>query len=578
MNPSPSRSDQSPRREALVVAALTAAGGLLRLWSIGRLGLVHFDEGIYAMAGTWAMSPRGLGGLDPTLISYAPPGFVFLVGLFYGLIGASDVSAILVSIVAGTLTIPVAGWLAYRSFGRGAGAAASAFAALAGPHVAFSRMALTDVSFLLFWLIAVGQGQRFVERPGPARAGALGIAVGVAQLFKYNGWLAGIVVALGAATWTVLHREEWTPRKQARLWGWGAFAAIVAAVVYWPWFRFVESHGGYAALLAHQRGYMGGVSSWPDHALVQLEQDRALSGGLPWMAFGGLAAAIATLTAIGGAGGPRRSPAIGLTIALSLTALCSFFHGALFGAVLWMIVFAMAGVRTPTPTVLVLALGWIVLALLTPFYHPYARLLLPLQGFAWLLLGGAFAIIGQSLERVGASEPRRIGGVPRSLLGFAAGCWLVPLVLAVLPGPRAVSTWSISEILEPSDSLRQGCRSLGATLLKAPSSLRLYARPPVTFYLSGVVPVAPQPTLEALLAARDPGAWALLDAAMVRQGGGIRGRLPGLADRWDLVREIPTTLNLPTLLDVDPSAAASRSADRSAPLLLFRPKPPGASR
>ena len=42
------------------MAALTVAGGLLRLWSLGRLGLVHFDEGIYAMAGTWVLSPRGL--------------------------------------------------------------------------------------------------------------------------------------------------------------------------------------------------------------------------------------------------------------------------------------------------------------------------------------------------------------------------------------------------------------------------------------------------------------------------------------------------------------------------------------
>src|SRR5262249_45483173 len=162
-----------------------------------------------AMAGTWVLSPRGLGGLDPTVISYAPPGFPFLVGLVYGLFGAGDVSAILVSIIDGTLTIPVAGWLAYRTFGRGAGAAASAFAALSGPHIAFSRMALTDVSFLLVWLIAIGQGQRFVERPGPSRAAALGIAVGAAQLFKYNGWLAGIVVALGAALWTALHPDEW---------------------------------------------------------------------------------------------------------------------------------------------------------------------------------------------------------------------------------------------------------------------------------------------------------------------------------------------------------------------------------
>jgi 4-amino-4-deoxy-L-arabinose transferase-like glycosyltransferase len=577
MSSSPSRSDHGARREALVVAALTAAGGLLRIWSVGRLGLVHFDEGIYAMAGTWVLSPRGLGALDPTVISYAPPGFPILVGLAYGLFGASDVSAILVSIVDGTLTIPIAGWLAYRTFGRGAGSAASAFAALSGAHIAFSRMALTDVSFLLIWLIAIGQGQRFVERPGPARAAALGIAVGAAQLFKYNGWLAGIVVALSAALWTALHPDEWAPRKQFPLWGWGAFAAIIAAVVYWPWFRFVESHGGYAALLAHQRGYMGGASSWPAHAVVQLEQDRALSGGIWWMAFGGLVGAIATLAASGEAGGTRRSPAIGMVIVLSLTALCSFFHGALFGALLWMIVFAMTAVSAPTGPAIILAVGWSVMALLTPFYHPYARLLLPLQAFAWVLLGGAFAILGRSLERLGELDPRRVWGLPKSLLGFAAGCWLVPLVLAILPGPGAALS-SIAELLEPTDSLRQACRAIASTLPEDAKTLRLYARPPLTFYLSSVVPVAPQPALDALLGSRDQGVWALLDSAMVRQGGGLRGRLTGATDRWDLVREFPTTLNRPTLLDIDPSAAAGRSMDRLAPLLLFRPKPPGAPR
>ena len=100
----------------------------------------------------------------------------------------------------------------------------------------------------------------------------------------------------------------------------------------------------------------------------------------------------------------------------------------------------------------------------------------------------------------------------------------------------------------------------------------------MTFYLSSVVPVAPQPALDALLGSRDQGVWALLDSAMVRQGGGLRGRLTGATDRWDLVREFPTTLNRPTLLDIDPSAAAGRSMDRLAPLLLFRPKPPGAPR
>jgi hypothetical protein len=550
---------------------------LIRAWSIGRLGLVHFDEGIYAMAGTWVHSPGGLGGLDPTLIPYAPPGFPFLVGLSYGLLGVGDVQAILVSIAAGTLTIPVAGWLAYRTFGRGAGAAAAAFTALSGPHIAFSRMALTDTSFLLLWLVAIGQGQRFLERPGPARAGALGLSVGLAQLFKYNGWIAGIVVAVSAALWTAYHREERAAKTQIRLWGWGLVAASIAAVVYWPWFRFVESHGGYAALLAHHRGYMGGLSSWPGHAIVQLEQDRALSGGIWWLAAGGFAGAVSMQAALGALLAGAASVPRTLVVALGLTALCSFFHAALFGAILWMGVLVATGMRAPTKAACVLAVGWGLLVLATPFYHPYARLLLPLQAVAWVLMGGAFTILHQVSERLGEMDPRRVWGLPESLLRFASACWLVPLMLAVLPrgGAPVRPIW---ELLGPSDSLRQACRSIASDLPGEVETLRLFARPPVTFYLSGKISVAPQPALDALLATIDPKAWALLDAAMVRHGGGVRGRLTGASDRWDLAREVPTALNLPTLLDIDPSAATGSAPDRLAPLLIFRPRRPGAAR
>ena len=116
-------------------------------------------------------------------------------------LGVGDVAAILVSIASGILTIPVAAWLSRRTFGPGAGAAAAGLAAFSGPLVAFSRMALTDASFLLFWLCALGQGQRFVERPNLFRAILLGLAVGISQLFKYNGWTSGIIVALFSAVW-----------------------------------------------------------------------------------------------------------------------------------------------------------------------------------------------------------------------------------------------------------------------------------------------------------------------------------------------------------------------------------------
>ncbi|HEU5115532.1 MAG TPA: 4-amino-4-deoxy-L-arabinose transferase, partial [Isosphaeraceae bacterium] len=78
--------------ESRLVLALTVLGALLRLWSPGRLGLVHFDEGIYALSGAWIGRP---GGLDPMVIPYAPAGYPLLVGLAYLVLGASDLAAIL---------------------------------------------------------------------------------------------------------------------------------------------------------------------------------------------------------------------------------------------------------------------------------------------------------------------------------------------------------------------------------------------------------------------------------------------------------------------------------------------------
>lgn len=561
------RLDSGARREILIIAAMTVVGGMLRLWALGRLGLVHFDEGIYAMAGGWIQSPRGIAGLDPTVIAYAPPGFPFLVGLAYGVLGRVDVAAILVSIVAGTLTIPIVGWLGCRTFGRGAGASAAALCSLAGPHIAFSRMALTDASFLLAWLVAIGLGQRFLERPGPARALGLGLAVGTAQLFKYNGWIAGAAVAVCAVFLTLTPTRARDRAAWLRLWGWGLVAAAVAAVVYWPWFQFVQEHGGYAGLLTHQRGYMGGLASWAGFAVTQLRQNQALSGGPGLLLASGLAAALAMLASRGIRGGAVSA----LAFAMIVSALVLAF-GVLFAALLaaW---FVAVGLHRPLDRrVGLLIVAWVGLAILTPFYHPYARLMLPFLSLSWMLAAGLFVRLGRGIEPRTAPRPGAIGG-PVKVLFAASALWILPTLLAL------TAYWensrSLAELLEPSDSLRAACRKITSIVPNNVESLRLLARPPVTFYLSGAVAVSPQPTLERLLQGGDANSWSLIDGAMIEQSGEERRRLAGARVRWDFVREVPTTMNLPTLLDVDPGAASSGSRSPTAALLLFRPKRTG---
>ncbi len=367
-------------REVLIVGLLTVAGAVLRLWGLPRLGLSQFDEGIYAIAGLWSVSPRGLASLDPTLIPYAPPGFPILVGIAYLGLGVSDLAAILVSILAGTLTIPAAAWLARRTSGAGAGAAAAALVAFSGFHVAFSRVALTDASVLLCWILGLVCGQRFLERPRLSSAIALGLSVGLAQWFKYNGWLLGVFAVLAACLGILVDpKERHRPRIRA-VSGFGLLAVLLAVAVYWPWFAFVESHGGYAGLLKHHQSYMGGLSSWPPHLRLQLEQMAALSGGPAWNLTEYLAAVICCELVLHAPGRPNRQRTLFVVAIFSLVFL-------VFPCFYWLLGAGWVLDRRQwrNPGRRLLAEAWLGLSILTPIYHHYARLWLPLLFLGWIM-------------------------------------------------------------------------------------------------------------------------------------------------------------------------------------------------
>ncbi len=558
------------RRALAAIASLTLVGAALRIARLGRLGLVQFDEGIYAFAGLWSMIPGGLARLDPMVIPYSPPAFPFLVGVSYSLLGVSDLSAIVVSILMGILTIPVVGWLGWRTFGPPAGIAAAAFAAFSGVHVAFSRMALTDASFLLAWLVAIGIGQRFLEQPRYSGAVALGVAVGIAQYFKYNGWLTGASTALAVLLGTIFDPRERRDGRIVRMAGLGAAAALTAALVYVPWFQFVEAHGGYVGLLAHQRGYMGGLSSWLPHWRYQLAQGMALSGGPTWGALAMLLAFIGVWVTSPLHGGISGTAKYGIATIVGSTLLAFMPMASWWMAFAWMF-----GPWSSRPVAArVLGGWWLLLAVLTPFYHPYARLWLPLHAASWIITAGVIAslapLISRSVESPRpVSPPRRVPVVIGLVATLAIGHMVLDTPHArPLPG-----------LLEPSDSLRMACQGLARVVPDEAPGIRLLARPPVRFYLSlfGRWPLQTEPDLQSLLSRVDPTSWVVVDEALLRQEGDPSAARRRLLETYVLVREWPTELNLPTLLDVDPTAARRASGARSASLLLLRHERPRVS-
>jgi 4-amino-4-deoxy-L-arabinose transferase-like glycosyltransferase len=591
MKPNSPRLDSCRSREFLVVVVFTLVGATLRLWSLNRLGLLHFDEGIYAASGLWIFSRNGILDLDPLVIAYAPPGFPFLVGLSYLALGASDLSAILVSIVAGTLTIPAIAWLARRSFGSGAGGVAAAFAAISGALVAFSRLALTDASYLLFWVLALIAGQRFLERPGASRAVVLGLAVGTAQLFKYNGWLAGAAVMLAAAIWPIFHRTQWRSALAAT-WSWGLLAALVAAVVYWPWFAFVESHGGYGALLAHQRGYLGGFASWPGHLAVQLAQARALSGGAVWLVSTGLAAGAAILLVGFDSADRGRMSTFILLFTVLIAGLRITPDLAWWVPALWLPCVFRARKIAPSSSIILLYAGWLILLLLTPFYHPYARLWLPLHAFECVFLGGVVGVVHSGLEEAARSSPDAKSSQhrrPAMIDWFASLAAMAVVIHAAIyftpthpwnrarPGLLARSS-ALPGLLAPSDSLKSATASIRRDLPKTVKTLRVFARPPVTFYLRQMAGPSfeRQATLRELLRPGDPQTWALLDTALLMQGEDLRMKLNQSSIDWNVARAIPTPLSMPVLLDINPGIAlGDDEAGASVELRLLRPERAG---
>jgi dolichyl-phosphate-mannose-protein mannosyltransferase len=571
----PPRLDSELFRESLVVFALTLIGALIRLWSLGRVGLIHFDEGIYALGGLWVFSPRGLLDLDPNLIAYGPPGFSILLGWSYLFLGVGDVAAVLVSIVAGTLTIPAVGWVARRTFGSGAGAAAAALTALSGAHITFSRMALVDACFLLFWVLAIGQGQRFLERPKFSRAVVLGLAVGIAQLFKYSGWVSGVIVALTAGPWLLFHPAERKTRTMIATWGWGLVAALTAAMVYWPWYQFVESHGGYSALLAHQRSYLGGLSSWPGHLSIQLDQAAALSGGPVWLGCGGIAASLGMLLSVGDFRARGRLLFRVLLDAISLAALCLIPEVSWWVCLFWISIAFIQRKRIGTLPAYLLFTGWVTLSVLTPFYHPYARLWLPVQAFGWIVMGGVFVDVRTIVEIAGRGSGLTWKLASDPLPWFAVVCIVSGVSDAIFADlPRETTP---IRLLEPSDSIRLACRAIQNEIPKDVNGLRVFARRPVTFYLAlgGVVRIFPQPDLEHLLDQKDPASWTLLDMAMLRQDNVSDEDLAQSTANWVIVRDFPTSLNMATLLDIEPAAARSGTVNIMASLRLMRPRRAG---
>lgn len=439
-----------------MVAALAVTALALRTWQLQRAGLSQFDEGVYAFSGLGLMDPTQPHRLFPEQQKFSPPVYFSLVALSYLVAGVSDRSAILVNVILGTATVPALWWVARRWVGPSAALAAAAMLALGGAHILLSRAALTDVTFALVFLVALGAVARALERTDTRSAVVAGLAVGLAWNTKYHGWFALVIAAMAiGARWRIEGTSLAALRPAMRTW---VIMFVVAAACYLPWAVFIQSQAGSSVGWAAYFATMLRID-WFGNVATYARAQWLLEGA--WSRTSVALAIVVALLSRPHAVVARLSlPAAGLAVAGAAL-------GATGSAVILASLTIVRRLKAKSPTsyglwcmIALLAL-WFVMA---PLYQPYFRLLLPFSIATFVLAGDSIALLTQ--RDPGKAELSVAPGV----IALAAA-----LTLAVLM-PRKMSPWrstrSLADVAEAID--RQ---------VPAGASIAVIGEPPLKFYL-----------------------------------------------------------------------------------------------
>ncbi len=211
------------RSDVVALALALAVGAGLRLVGVGYglpYALLNPDE-TSIVPRAWRIAHGH--GLDPRWYEY-PSGLMYLLAPGQALVAhASYGVARGFAVALGLAGVAAAWWLGRRAYGAGAAVVAAAAVAVATTHVAYSRMAVTDVPMTL--AVTCALALMLAERLEWA-----GLAVGLAAALKYPGAVA--LLPLAVAGW-----GRW--RRLAR-------AAALAALAFVAATPFVLVHAGAA--------------------------------------------------------------------------------------------------------------------------------------------------------------------------------------------------------------------------------------------------------------------------------------------------------------------------------------------
>ena len=447
------------RCEFGVLLLICLLGFGFRAWDVSSVGIDHFDEGVYALSGLSLIDPES--DLYFKQTEYSPPLFFTLVGLSYSIAGqASGEAAIAVNVVLGALTIPLLWWVGRIWFGAPAGIFAAALLAFSEYHITLSRTALTDVAFAFFLLLALAAIVAALRRHGLGLSLLAGVAVGLAWNTKYHGWLA--LVMTGIALVAVTIREPlWLPTVKRSLFLWSVIV-VVAVACYLPWAAFVQAQpGGYLGVVENHRSLLS--LHWPQNFWVHAQDQFFLDGPLSRSSI--LAGFFSALLISGRFLRPT-GKAWAVVGFLATSALLLGGSGSAFVLALLAVPALLGNRHSLAAGTLAAWLG--LLFLLTPFYHPYARLLLP---FTIATCLGAGVWVSRAID--GLQNGARSLALPTVLtamaatLGFATFASLIP---------------DISDPWRPSRSVAEAVSEMQTTITPGDTVFVLGA-PSVAFHL-----------------------------------------------------------------------------------------------
>lgn len=503
---------------------------------------------------------------------------------------------------------------------------AATLVAFSDMTIQYSRAALTDVPLCLWMTLAIGTGVRGLRTGGWTWLGLSSLLTALAWWTKYNGWLPLAVLGAGVGGWIVCTGPRQFPPVLGR---W--LVICLGAVLLWlPCLWELQEHGGYAAVAANHAGYVVGWSGWWDSMLRHLEIQRHYTGAATCL---GLFLAVLVIgrgfTWNIRDGRPGTQPLFSSSpfplFPSSLTWLTALLLAVLAwfaGLVPVLVVLACCGAwgmtagsgpfnretgssdSTVTPDARLggwILVAWLIgLAVATPLYRPYPRLLLPCLMGAMIAAGIGLSLLmhclmvqwtgeGRGTTRAESQQhdapPSALSTPPLALNPPSSAtlilvCCLVLLLAGVDRFPAWQDRGGLERIAgEVIDSIQSPESKAVSTLHSQPSTLNSFviyvlAEPGLYYHLAsreeaGAVPFIAQPASNLGMLA--PGKTDPRLPAYLLTGPHAREEREQLADRTERVTLIGSFAYHPSdlvLLDDIPPRGLTRR--REATIELWR--------